>query len=48
VAKPPVVDATLIVESPGFTCAVVVVSRGFAENASTGVNRLAALSIAPG
>jgi hypothetical protein len=37
-----------MVESPAFTFPVVVVSRGFVENASTGVYRLAALSMAPG
>ena len=47
-AKPPVVDATLIAESPARIAPVAVVSRGFAEDASTGVYRLAALSIAPG
>ena len=39
---------TLIAESPASTALVVVVSRGFAEDASTGVYMLAALSIAPG
>src|SRR5512135_3403644 len=47
-AKPPDVDATLIVESPARTGLAVVVSRGLPENASTGEYRLAALSIAPG
>lgn len=42
------VDATLIVESPACTAPAVVVSRGLVEKASIGVNRLAALSIAPG
>lgn len=37
-----------VVEAINGTCAIVVVSRGFPENASTGVNRLAALSNAPG
>ena len=45
---PSAVDATLMVESPASTAPVVVVSSGFAENASTGEYMLAALSIAPG
>ncbi|MCL4393970.1 MAG: hypothetical protein M1482_04045 [Chloroflexi bacterium] len=44
-AKPPVVVATEIAESPTSTAPVVVVSRGFVENASTGEYRLAALSM---
>ena len=47
-AKPPDVEDTEMVESPGSTAPVVVVSSGAPENASTGEYRLAAPSMAPG
>jgi hypothetical protein len=42
-AKPPAVDATLIVESPAPIATMAVVSSGFVEHASTGVNSVEGL-----